>query len=518
VGKILVIDDDRETLELLRDILRGMTGTEVICESSSSRAVALIKENEFDLILSDIVMPELDGISIMEYTKHLWPDTEVILLSGLVDLDRTIDFIQKPLKIEKFRETVQNALEKRRLASENQKLTQKLGQQITQTREPWKEDIEGKKGTGGKKGIQQSEKTLKNAELDLKQQEAILNNMPSGYLILDRRGLISHINPTAENMLGLADFHSEAEKCLHNHKRLLELSEIVGGLSPEEPSSQKTICIHSQNETGKLIVKVRSSLVESPAGDGFMVLVLEDITEIKLLKKELQDKERLARVGKLTSSIAHELKNPLGAIRGLGEILSMKTAGVTKLQQLSDNIVSEVDRLNNIIGDIVMFSKDTAPTLQSGDFVTMVSNLVAELKQAHPETSIKLTVCDDVPKLLYDFANMSQALGNIIENAVLAIKEVVGGTVNVTVSTSEAIVKVLIEDNGIGMSEDALSKIFKPFFSTRKEQGSGLGMTLAEKIIKDHRGLISVSSTPAEGTKVLISLPQINTCTLELLI
>ena len=102
---------------------------------------------------------------------------------------------------------------------------------------------------------------------------------------------------------------------------------------------------------------------------------------------------------------------------------------------------------------------------------------------------------------------MKQALGNILENAVLAIPQDRKGIIRIKVSQVNSVILIAIEDNGIGMSDDAVSKIFKPFYSTRKAKGSGLGMTIAEKTIRDHRGTVAVSSEPDKGTQVTITLP-----------
>ena len=197
-GKILIIDDDQSTVELLEHVLAAVSGAEIICKISSTEAMKVIEETEFDLVLTDIVMPDIGGLDILKHTKILWPETEVVMLSGLIDLDRAIealkhhafDFIEKPVKVGKLRTTVENALGKRRLTAENKAMTKALKKHNLHL----KKEVD--KATG------ELQEKVRQLELSSKNQQAILDNMPSGCVVLDKTGQVCHINGIAEIILG----------------------------------------------------------------------------------------------------------------------------------------------------------------------------------------------------------------------------------------------------------------------------------------------------------------------------
>ncbi len=499
-GSVLLIDDESANLGLLKGMLRKFGDITVQAENDSQEALNILQNTEFDVIVTDIVMPVVDGLEILRFAKEKWPDTEVIMLSGNMTTDRALeslklhafDFIPKPVELEKFRSTVRHAMERRQLVQENKRMTIELHE--------YNIALQGK--------VDEATRELQHKvhELDIysRNYRAILDSMPSGCLILDREKAVFQINAAAAE---IADFPSAevaiGEK-LTTRARLAPLLDVLDGLKAGEQSYKGSIQLPTEGGNPTTL-RLAASRVSTTSGEEFFVAIFDDITEINALERELRKQERLATVGGLAAGIAHEIKNPLGAIRGLGELLSMKIEAVQQLRKFSDNIMSEVDRLNKIINDIVRFSREVTPILQEVDFRRVLEELAHQYREEAEKRSIRLEIDGDIPNIPYDYAHLKQALENILDNAVLALDE--EGEVVISAAVKGDTLDLVIKDNGCGIAQEDLPKIFKPFYSTRKARGSGLGLTIAEKVVLDHGGKIVVTSQLNEGTEVTIHLP-----------
>lgn len=496
-GRILIVDDETPNLDLLGRMLRKGPDLVVDVESSSSLALEKALATEYDVVVTDIVMPDPDGLEILRRVKERWPDTEVVMLSGLMNVDRALeslklhafDFVPKPVEVQKFRSTLTHALEHRRLVLDNTRMTEELRAHARALQDRVDE------ATG--------ELTAKVAELDALSANlrAVLDNIPSGCVVVRPGGQIFQINGTAAAILGLDDPSAARGGPLPTSFRLDPLLDFIHGAGPGDRRRIRLPSIDGQEPT--LLEAARSRV--TTAYDEFVVVVMDDVTERDDLERRMRHQERLATVGGLAAGIAHEIKNPLGAIRGLGELLSMKIEAVVTLKKFSDNIMGEVDRLTKIINDISRFSREVTPTRQE----VALGHLLEELTQAYrdrPERrTVTLTVEDGLPDLPYDYVHLRQALEAVLDNAMGATAD--GGSIALDARREGDAVLISIRDDGVGIPEESLDKIFKPFYSTRKAKGSGLGLTIAEKVVTDHGGTIRVSSREGAGTTVVVRLP-----------
>jgi len=236
-------------------------------------------------------------------------------------------------------------------------------------------------------------------------------------------------------------------------------------------------------------------------------ILIERAGEQKRLEEQLQQSEKLASIGQMVATLAHEIRNPLGIIRSSAEVLVKKAnPDPSRVQKLCGIIVEEASRLSEILTDFLDFAKPRSPLSQTIDVRDVIERVKNNLDQQIKLRKInwiaesmngKVPVQAD-PDLLY------QAFLNVTINALDAMEE--GGTVTVTVRPQGAQVRINFSDTGHGIKEEDLPKIFTPFFTTH-EMGTGLGLSVVHNIVAAHGGHIEVDSQPGRGAVFTIILP-----------
>lgn len=231
------------------------------------------------------------------------------------------------------------------------------------------------------------------------------------------------------------------------------------------------------------------------------------------LEIQLQQAEKSAVVGRLGSAIAHEIRNPLNYINLTLDHLRAKFAPeeIEKredFEKLTSQLKSEVARINQQITDFLSYSRPAKVNLQPTDVRRVIEDSLRIIEGQADEQHIKLSVTEEenVPKIEGDAEFLRSVFNNLFINAIQAI-EASGGKVNVKIAPDENFVKIEITDTGKGISEENLSNIFEPYFST-KETGTGLGLAIVQKVVEVHNGTIEVESKLNEGTKFIVRLPK----------
>ncbi len=229
---------------------------------------------------------------------------------------------------------------------------------------------------------------------------------------------------------------------------------------------------------------------------------------VRRLEEASRDKARLERVtalGEMSMTVAHEIKNPLNAIRGAVSYLqdSVRDEGPREFLSI---IEEETGRLDEIVTSFLRFSKPPPLRLQAADVNQVVKDTLRLVQQEAAEDGVELrAVLDErVPPLLVDPQQLRQALLNVVVNALAATPA--GGGVTVRTSVVESRVSIAVVDTGRGMSDDVVKDIFKPFFTT-KTRGSGLGLACVERVVREHGGEVAVKSEVGKGTEFRIALP-----------
>ncbi|MBI4844808.1 MAG: sensor histidine kinase [Nitrospirae bacterium] len=238
----------------------------------------------------------------------------------------------------------------------------------------------------------------------------------------------------------------------------------------------------------------------------------ESLSALKDLQERVVQAEKLSAIGRLTADVAHEIRNPLTSIGGFARRLNKTLAEFTKEKEYTGLIISEVNRLEKILKDVLAFSRDVKSNPESLDISETVRESLRIFSDIFNEQPIKVEENLDasLPPVMIDKDQVKQAVNNLISNAVDAMPN--GGVLKIKTFMEEMysvnFIVVQIADTGVGIPKDKLDMIFEPFFTTKEiGRGTGLGLSLCKKIMDEHHGLIKMESEPGKGTSVKLYFP-----------
>lgn len=237
--------------------------------------------------------------------------------------------------------------------------------------------------------------------------------------------------------------------------------------------------------------------------------ILRDMTQIKKLQKELREKENLALIGEVVSSIAHSLSNPLNIISGNADYLLLSKKDGEDEQEELKTIIEETTRITKSIRHLLNFSRPINVEKSENDINKTVDDVISKAKfiTGKKDISIKKISLKDIPCIKYDKAQIEEVILNLVTNSIQAIGA--SGEITINTSAKNGFVEVSVADNGAGIAKNNLEKVFLPFFSSKEYgKGTGLGLSIAKRIINEHNGVISVSSAAGKGTTFTIKLPK----------
>jgi signal transduction histidine kinase len=254
---------------------------------------------------------------------------------------------------------------------------------------------------------------------------------------------------------------------------------------------------------------INLSFFENPAKNKEgAIVVFNDITDRKRMEREMQRSERINRLGKLTLQIAHDLRNPLGTVSGLAQLLTMSTKD-DKGKKYGKEILKATDIINELIGDMLDFSKDHELNIEAFDYLSFLKEIVDNYKKSKniKEKKVKIKFRHDRRnyKILADKEKLRRVFGNLINNACDALNE--GGQIDINLSERNGNIVTKVTDNGSGIPESKKDEIFEPFV-TNKKNGTGLGLSIVQRIVSSHKGKIFVDSKEGEGAEFTIELPK----------
>lgn len=231
----------------------------------------------------------------------------------------------------------------------------------------------------------------------------------------------------------------------------------------------------------------------------------QSIRELEEATREKGRLEKLSALGEMSMTVAHEIKNPLNAIRGAVAYLQENFKGEV-LKEFLLIIEEETKRLNEIVTSYLRYARPVPLALQEGDINAVIQETVDLVRQEATENNVEVLVALDtrIPAFRFDPNQVKQALLNILVNSLDATAA--GGTIRISSAAEDGKAYVKIQDNGTGITQDVMSEIFKPFYTT-KTRGSGLGLACVERIVREHRGEVSVRSERDKGTEFRVALP-----------
>jgi signal transduction histidine kinase/HAMP domain-containing protein len=235
----------------------------------------------------------------------------------------------------------------------------------------------------------------------------------------------------------------------------------------------------------------------------------EDVTEVRNLQQRIQQAERLALMGELAVGIAHEVRNPLGAIKTCGQYLGAKLHKEDTLNKYTHLIIRESDRLDQLVSRLLNFARPGERVLQHVALNALLEDAVAlaMLKGSTRNVTVERKYDPSVPLVLADPKRLSQAFLNILLNGIDAMADQAGTLTVATAFAAESrTVAIRFSDTGVGISASHLPKIFYPFYTTR-QRGTGLGLAIVQQIVAEHNGTVHVESKEKKGSTFTIILP-----------
>lgn len=334
----------------------------------------------------------------------------------------------------------------------------------------------------------------------------ILKNISQGILFITTDGIILSCNDAAQKILQIDPKEIIYKRCW-NHFRDdffgFSLKDALHfGLAPQI----SYISLSAGNS--KREIEVTTSFVsEGPNPYQGIIIMLRDITEVQRLQLIAGRNDRMKELGEMVSTVAHEIKNPLGGIRGYATLLQRDLSEIPSLQEMAGYIIEGTQTLDRLLSKVLHYARPIQIQPASTELAAFIRSVCKFIKvdPAFPPNVSMVTHISQEPLMApIDAEAMRSALLNLIVNAFQAMPN--GGTLTVSLLKQDNQCLISITDTGIGIEEKDLPHLFSPFFTT-KNKGNGLGLAETFKIIQAHYGAIDVRSQVARGTTFTITLP-----------
>ncbi|HYI00168.1 two-component system sensor histidine kinase NtrB [Hyalangium sp.] len=321
--------------------------------------------------------------------------------------------------------------------------------------------------------------------------EQILDSTPSGLLTCEEDGRITFINRAALSILGLEGSAARARR----------VQELLPGLPEMERVPRSELKVDTPR--GPRILGLTLAPLEG-TGRAARLIVFQDLTALRRAEDELRQADRLAALGTMAAQLAHEIRNPLAAMRGSAQMLAQDGAGDPGSSRLTAILLRESDRLSRLVEEFLRFARPPKPVLRPVGLELLVRQLMEMLQTDPLSRGVELELELQPVAAMVDPDQVRQVLLNLVRNAFEAVGT--GGSVRVTLSGEGGMARLCVWDSAGSIPESHLGRIFEPFFTTRSG-GTGLGLATAYSIVRAHEGRMQVTSTPEAGTEFVVELP-----------
>jgi two-component system phosphate regulon sensor histidine kinase PhoR len=481
--RILVIDDEKVIREGVERAL-GKSGYSIAKAEDGSQGVELLKSNEFDIVLTDLMMPGMDGFAVLDWIRENQPHIQVIVITGFATVSKAVsamkqgafDFVGKPFTPDYIRVVVSRAVDKISMLEETRKLREEKTRSLA--------------------SIDKSNSRLK----------TVFSCMAEAVLITDSDGIVVLHNPAAIRILEIqtdpvigkplsASIRDQTIATMVN-EAMARAMVVTREFAPGAISRTylRAYCSPVTNEKGEVIGSVTTFL---------------DISAHKEIDRMKSD---------FVAMVAHELKSPLASVEQMIYALQIgcEHEATNSCNALHQRMTTRTKDLLRLIDNLLNLSKLESGTVVfnlepvKGDEIIREVIEIAIPQAEGKKITLNYTPCEKDWYFNVDYDHMRTAIMNIVSNSVKYTPD--GGEVNVTVSTAGGFVTLAVADSGIGIGEEDLPHIFDRFYrvkgkATRHITGSGLGLALVKEVVEAHRGSIDVNSSPGHGTTFTMSFP-----------
>ncbi len=345
-------------------------------------------------------------------------------------------------------------------------------------------------------------RALKKAKLET---DDILRHLSSGLTTIDAHGTIVFFNKAAERILGYKEDEVKGRRCDEVFQsRMPEMVKcLMAGINGRIEFPRRELDVIYGNEKIIPLGLSTSVLTEEDGSTRGVIAIFSDLTEAKSLEGKVRAADRLAAVGELSACIAHEIRNPLAAISGSVEVLHRELKLANENQELMDLIVKESDRLTKMLTKFLQYARIERTAFNKVELCHLISETIEILfhhESMNPNIMLDFESEESIVYVIGDEDLIKQILINLAANACESLEGRAGElTFEVINDAANGFVRLLVKDNGPGMSPEVLKKIYQPFFSTKKN-GTGLGLSIVHRIAETLGMELSVESNLGVGT------------------
>ncbi len=360
----------------------------------------------------------------------------------------------------------------------------------------------------GRQQLEQSTRklTAQNQEIEARRQymEIVLKNVSAGVITLDAEGIVTTFNTSAERMLNL-----DAADILNTHYRDLliadhlqfaeDIMERVTAVRDQTLEIPLRVTVNGQPKT--LLVYV-NALKDEQGGPMGIVMVFDDLTE-------LEKAQRMAAWREVARRIAHEVKNPLTPISLSAQRLKRRYSeriNEAVFDECTQMIIDHVGLIRNLVNEFSTFARFPTANPKPCRLSPIIEETVSLYNEGHPDVVFDVKIGEDLPEMNLDRQQLKQAMINLVDNAVAAVRNQGHIFISATYDPILKLVRIEVADDGTGISDADKIRLFEPNFSTKKA-GMGLGLTIVNSIVTDHNGMIRVQDNVPKGAKFVIELP-----------
>lgn len=339
--------------------------------------------------------------------------------------------------------------------------------------------------------------------------EQVLEALQEGVILFDEAGIMMFINDAAEGMFGLRD-----QVCVGK-----SLDELLPGLDWNSFSKDNASVVSRDLEVlypDKRVLNIYSAPikdtieVENNAAAGRVLLIRDITSQIEETEQSLES-ERFNALTLLAAGVAHEIGNPLNSLGIQLQLLRRKLVKIEDEGLLThlDKAQSEIDRLDSILKDFLHAVRPSQPKRTPSNLNEILHTTLQGMEEelAGRNTQLALELAENMPQLQLDSGHIRQALYNVIRNASQSMSAN-GGKISISTTVTDYEICLSVKDAGQGISPEEMGRIYEPFTSSKKEEGTGLGLLIVRRIIREHGGEMNIESEIGEGTQVSFSFPR----------
>ena len=348
----------------------------------------------------------------------------------------------------------------------------------------------------------------------------ILENIEDAVIALDQQGMIRLVNPAAQNYTGLSEKQCLSRLFYERFSRQPTLCQLTRTALEQgrSISDHEAVILRMHGSKPRPVSVTVSPIFTTNGEQRGVVLILRDLTQVHTLEEAVRRADRLSMVGTMAAGLAHEIKNPLGGIKGAAQLLQMELTDTPELKEYTALVIRETDRVNRIIEELLDLSRPRNEQNSEVNISQILDEIVMLQKQAVTDRGIsfKLQLDPSIPDIVGDRDLLVRLFLNLIKNAgeaspadgEIIIESRIDSEYHMSFpgARSTPMVLITISDDGPGILKEHQEQIFTPFYTT-KIGGSGLGLAICQKIVTDHGGLMHINNRPEGGASIKVSLP-----------